>query len=157
MCNGKRDKIGIIIWLCIMLAATVSIEISERWRWFLFDDLQQEDVLSIDIVLRAYPPYQISESDQITVVDCLKQLEVSVAVSGSFPPFIVLDGCAFWHGVLHLKDGSCVSLTVSAYGTVSLDERDYNCKNTEAKKQISDIFHSYLDIIRETSKPTYNH
>ena len=27
----KRDKIGIIVWLCVMLAVTIGIEIRERW------------------------------------------------------------------------------------------------------------------------------
>ena len=65
----KRDKIGIIIWLCVMLAATVGIEIRERWTWRLFGDLQQEDVVSIDVIYgvpssyQLSPPYQMNKED----------------------------------------------------------------------------------------------
>jgi len=148
----KRDKIGVIVWLCIMLVFTVGIEIRERWRFFLFPDLQQEDVLSIDMVYCAYPPYSLSKEDQTTLVECLKQLKVYVSVSPC-GVIEVCDGCPFWTGEIHMKDGSNVTIVTAPYSTVTFNGTDYNCDDTALKQQIFDIFAYYISVIRSTSKP----
>ena len=148
----KRDKIGVIVWLCVMLAATIGIEIRERWTWRLFGELQQEDVVSIDVVLGVRPPCQMSKEDQIKVVDCLRQLEVSVDPNGNVPPFIVKDGCMFWHFEMHLQDGSNSRLQIVPYGNIILNEREYLCNNVELKLQIDKIGESYVERISAAYK-----
>ena len=152
----KRDKIGVIVWLCVMLAFTVGIEIRERWVWRLFGDLRQEDVVSIDIVYGNYPPYQMSKEDQTEVVGCLQQLEVSVSVYSDFFPFnIGKDGChvIFWLAVLHMRDGSDIVLDILYPDYITLNRKaEYRCYDSNLTVQTYDICESYVDLIRAADK-----
>ena len=153
----KWQKIGITVWLCVMLTATIGIEIRERWTWRLFGDLQQEDVVSIDIVYGNYPPYQMSKEDQTEVIDCLQQIEVSVSVvSDSFLFNIGKDGCRviFWLAVLHMKDDSDVVLDILYPDHITLNRKaEYRCHDSNLTVQFYDICESYVDLIRAASKP----
>ena len=148
----KRDKIGIIIWLCVMLAATIGIEIRERWTWRLFGNLRQEDVVAIDVVVGIYPPYRVSQVDQMQIVECMQQMEVSIHVTGNIPYFYIQDGfgCIFWAALLHIKDGSKILLDIAYPGTFFTinNEKEYICHNSELAFQIYDICEPYADLIR---------
>lgn len=163
----RRDKIGVIVWLCVMLAATIGIEIRERWTWRLFGDLQQEDVVSIDVVLGAYRPYQIrtsylnqvSKADQVQIVECLQQIEVSVRVSSDIYPFYLGKdggGYKFWSALLHMKDGPAILLDIKYPGKSIIinDERDYICHNSDLAAQIYDICESYVERIHAANQTT---
>ncbi len=150
----KRDKIGVIVWLCVMLAIAVGIEIRERWMWYLFDDLRQEDVVSMDIILGAYPPflppYQVSKADQIQIVECLQQMKMSISVHSSIYPLDMYKdgGVVFWLSV-HMKDGSDVVLNISYPDLIRLNQNPqyYRCRNSNLTVQISDICESYVERI----------
>jgi len=152
----KRDKIGVIVWLCVMLAATIGIEIRERWTWRLFGELRQEDVISIDVVYgvppshQFLPPYQMSQQDQIKVINGLQQLEVSIDLSDN--PFAVIngsvkDGCMLWYFVMHLQDGSHSSFQIVPYGNITLNGREYQSSNVDLELQIYEIGESYVERI----------
>lgn len=136
----RRDKIGVIVWLCVMLAATIGIEIRERWTWRLFGELRQEDVVSIDVVYGVHPSYQMSQQDQIKVINGLQQLEVSIDPSDN--PFAAIngsvkDGCMLWCFVMHLQDGSDSILQVVPYGNITLNEKT-NYKKSSPRLKITE-------------------
>jgi hypothetical protein len=130
------------------------ILISAYWPRRPFADLKQEDVLSADISFGVPPNYQITETDQKRVVELLQTITVtgksylykSINSELSKKTYIELF-------ILHLDTNETVSIQ-PCYPFIMINETVYHCKDRDALEEMIDIFNSYIDVIRQTTKPS---
>lgn len=145
---GKKKKIilGAVILAFVLLAAAY-------WPKKPFADLSQDDVSSVDVSFGKYPNYQISESDQETIVNGLK----SITITGKSYLYRQIDysldkGTYVEIFIVHLKTGKDVKV-VPCYPFIIIDDTVYHCKDRDTLEKMVDIFTSYIDVIRQTSQP----
>ncbi len=139
----KRNKTGIIVWLCIMLAVTVGIEIRERWTWRLFGNLQQEDVVSVDVHYWVYRTYPVSESDQEKLVALLQKIRVSKRLD----ELIIADGGTSRMFQLHMKDGTDIIISASC-DMFYVNDICYRCDGDSPEfRDIEKMYEAYGKII----------
>jgi hypothetical protein len=105
----KKQKIIFIeLEIICFIFVIVGVGIYNK-SWFLFPDIQQEDVLSIEVVFGAYPNYPLTKRDQIKLVDYMRQIEVS-RTKEDYREYTGLISKMF---VLHMNEDSDITISAS--------------------------------------------
>lgn len=115
-----------------------------------FAGLKQDSVLSVDVSFGTYPNYQISYTDQEKLVSLLQ----TISVTQKSDAYKQLDAKSYSDiFILHLSTNQDVKVEpFSPY--LIIDGTGYQCSDQDALNTMNDIYTSYIDVIRQTSKPT---
>lgn len=126
--------------------------INEFWPRKPFADLKQDDVLSVDVSFGTYPNYPISKIDQEKLVRLLQ----TVTVTKKSDAYKQLSAKSYGNiFILHLSTDSDTSIeSFSPY--LIIDGIGYKCNDKDTLNAMSDMFASYIDIIRQTTRPSNN-
>ncbi len=143
----KKQKIMFIgLEIICFIFVIVGIGIYNK-SWFLFPDIQQEDVLSVEVTFGAYPNYPLTKRDQIKLVDYMRQIEVS-RTKEDYREYTGLISKMF---VLHMNEDSDITISASPPFFI-LDEKGYMC-SCDALFAICGIYDNYPRIMRAVSRP----
>jgi len=150
MTDARRRNVLIAAAAAILLAF---ILIREFWPGKPFADLKQDSVISVDVSFGTYPEYQISGADQERLTGLLQTITVTKE-SDAYKQLSAKSYSDIF--ILHLAADRDISVE-PFYPYLIIDGTGYQCNDRDALDAMSSIYDSYIDVIRQTSKPAGSH
>lgn len=143
-----RKKYVIIASAAVIVLISVFL-MNEFWPRKPFADLKQEDVSSVDVFFGTYPNYEISKTDQEKLVSLLQ----TVTVTSKSDAYKQLDAKSYSDiFIFHMTDKDVSVEPFSPY--LIIDGTGYKCNNKDTLNTMNDMFTSYIEVIRQTTKPS---
>ena len=149
---GKKKM---IFWIAVVLI--LGLCLAAFWPRKPFASLKQDDISSIDVSFGSYPEYPLTDTDESKIIEYLQTM-TTIGKSYFYKSIHrTLDEKTYIETfIVHLNTGEDVTIEPD-YPFVTIDGTVYHCNDKETLNGMIDIYNSYIDVIRNNSKPISMH